>query len=253
MNMNADREKQKNKVEGDIVMLIDDYEVSGITALNIIRRGGQLTKMIKEIIIDKEVEHIELGPEKESELLNNFRKNEGLESEEEYRDFMKSRILDEYLLTQMICRPSKIVAYREERWGPRANSLYLKYKDRFELVTYNCLGSTDTNVMQEVYFRLKDGEETWEEMGKQFNASYLHGPIPIEKVDNTLIEQLRANTLKKICHPFKCGNKWVVSQLISFENKVYDDELRSQILREEFDSWLKEELQRSLKKVTIPT
>ena len=62
----------------------------------------------------------------------------------------------------------KIEKFKEERWGNRFNSLYLKNKDKFDQYTYKFLGLENGNAMKEVYFRLKDGEETWETMAEQF-------------------------------------------------------------------------------------
>ena len=51
---------------------------------------------------------------------------------------------------------------QEEKWGPQVNSLYLQNKDEFDYVVYHELKSAKTNTLQEIYFRIKDKETTWE-------------------------------------------------------------------------------------------
>ena len=44
----------------------------------------------------------------------------------------------------------------------------------------------------------------------------------------------------------------VVAELESIEASRFDDELRTLILRQEFDSWLQEECSRMLNKLQVP-
>ena len=45
---------------------------------------------------------------------------------------------------------------------------YLKHKEQFDLVTYWRLESSNQDLMQEIYFRLKDKEESWDSLARQF-------------------------------------------------------------------------------------
>ena len=48
------------------------------------------------------------------------------------------------------------------------------------------------------------------------------------------------------------ANTVVVAELESIEARRFDDELRTLILRQEFDSWLQEECSRMLNKLRVP-
>ena len=150
--------------------LINDQKVSSTKILEIIRKNGQILSIIRDLIIDSELSIIELKPELEEELIKKFREDNKLTSEDEYHEYLNSRHLDEALLKQMVTRPNRIVQYREERWGPRAKSLYLQHKDNYDLVTYFRLQCNNSDVMQEVYFRIKDKEESWESLNMQFQV-----------------------------------------------------------------------------------
>ena len=68
--------------------------------------------------------------------------------------------------------------------------MYLSKKENYDLIKYNRLQSDNPDVMQEVYFRLKDGEETWENMIKQFKSidpknNGIIGPIPLKNVERS--------------------------------------------------------------------
>ena len=87
------------------------------------------------------------------------------------------RHIDESLLIKILSRPLQVVQYREERWGPFAQSLYLQHKERFDMVTYQRLESSNADVMQEIYFRLKDGEESWDGWPANFLVHPLMPPL----------------------------------------------------------------------------
>ena len=81
---------------------------------------------------------------------------------------MKEKKIDRKILIDILSRPEKVVRYRNERWGEQINTLYLQNKEKYNLVTYNLLEANDIDVMYEVYFRIKDKEETWSDIAKKF-------------------------------------------------------------------------------------
>jgi parvulin-like peptidyl-prolyl isomerase len=179
-----------------------------------------------------------------------------LENEESYVAFLQQRQLNEDLLLQTLTRPHKVVMYREERWGPRANSLYLQSKERYDSIRYRRLEATDADVMQEVYFRLKSGEESWEALARQFNpgnpdATGLVGPVAVNQVEPELLEKLREAGEGKLLLPLQLGTNTVVAQLEEILPSEFNEELRTLLLRDAFDQWLAEECSRTINKLTF--
>lgn len=235
---------------------IDEHSIVGSELLGILRRNGQIPSLVREIILDKELASVHLEEDLEEELVTDFRKQRKLESEEAYVDFLSSKYLDETLLKQVLTQPERIVRYREERWGPRAQSLYLKHKDRYDLITYRRLQCSDEDVMQEVFFRLKDREEGWESLARQFhpndpNANGSIGPVPVGDLEPTLLEALRQAGVGTLIRPLKVDGQVIVAELESFEASKFDDELRQKILRREFERWIEEESTKMLNKISF--
>ena len=171
-----------------IVVVADGEAISGSDLVNLLRRGGQINALLREWMLEHVLRDVELEPGTEDQLIAELRQNQGLTSDEAFANFLHDRQLTESLLRQSLSRPHKVVRYREERWGPRANSLYLQNKDNYDQISYRKLHSGDADVMQEVYFRLKDGEETWESLARQFqpsnpSANALQGPIAVSAVE----------------------------------------------------------------------
>jgi hypothetical protein len=238
-------------------MLLDDQPIAGSTLLGLIRRQGQIPGLVRELVLDHALATVVITPEEEAQILQAFRAERQLDSDEAYVDFLQANHLNEALLLQMVSRPERVVRYREERWGPRANSLYLQHKERYDLVTYRRLQCGNADVMQEVFFRLKDREESWENLAQQFaggdpSATGLVGPMPVGNVEEPLLSSLRQQGPGRVCRPISLGDQVVVAELEAFQPSEFNEELRNRILREEFESWLQEECSKMLSKVTYP-
>jgi len=147
--------------------------------------------------------------------------------------------------------------YREERWGPFTQSLYLQHKDQFDLVSYYRLESSNADVMQEIYFRLKDGEESWDGLARQFpgapaDATALQGPISVAEVEAPILEVLRESETGRVLRPLRVGSQTVVTALEKFQPSTFGDEVRTALLRQAFDEWMTQECSKMLNKIRFP-
>ena len=244
--------------ETDIALWMDDQPVSTAEVMAVLRKERKLPELVKNLVLDRTLSQVTLTPERVAELVRDFRQQRKLESEEAYSDFLHKNHLTQSLVKQSLSRPEQIVQYREERWGPRANSLYLKHKDRYDKITYRRLQAPNADVMQEVFFRLKDKEDSWDTMSKQFpgaqaNLGGRQIAIPAADVEAPLLAALRKTGANVVIRPLRLNpTTGVGAELENIEPSSFDDELRTVILRQEFDSWLQEECSRMLNKLQVP-
>ena len=237
---------------------LDEQPVSSAELLAVLRKDRKLPALVQELVLDRTLRAVELPQGKEDALVAEFRQQQKLNNDEAFLDFLQKNHLDETLLKQIVSRPHKVVQYREERWGPRANSLYLKHKDRYDRLTYRRLQSSNADVMQEVFFRLKDKEDSWESLARQFpgahpDADARINAIPVSQVEPSLVNALRKAGPGVVIRPLQLNAKTVVvAELELIEASRFDDDLRTLILRQEFDSWLTEECSKMLSKLKVP-
>jgi len=238
------------------LLRLDERPITDEDILNILRRHYQIPMLVRELILEQEMASVALETGLEEKLLNDFCKQRQLESPEAFQGFLRANHLDEALMKKMVSRPARVMRYREERWGPRANSLYLKHKDRYDMVTYRRLQCGSADLIQEVFFRIKDREESWESLALQFNpgdpkANARIGPVPVSQLEPSLLEALRQSGVGKVIRPIALADQTVVAELETFQASQFDEELREQVLREEFETWLQEACTKMLDKVTF--
>ena len=154
----------------DAALWLDDQPVSAAEVMAVLRKERKLPELVRNLVLDRTLSQVKLSPEREVEILNDFRQKQQLESDEAFTDFLQKNHLTERLLQENLSRPHRVVEFREERWGPRANSLYLKHKDRYDRIHYRRLQSSNADVMQEVFSALR----TKKTPGKQWQVNF-HG------------------------------------------------------------------------------
>ena len=123
----------------DIALWLDDQPVSTTEVMAVLRKERRLPELVKNLVLDRTLSQVKLSPEREAELLREFRQQQKLENDEAFTDFLQKNYISETLFQQTLSRPHQVVQFREERWGPRANSLYLKHKDRYDRIHYRRL------------------------------------------------------------------------------------------------------------------
>ena len=233
---------------------IDDIPLSNTDVVDLIRRQGAVPRLVQEWVIDRTLADTNLESEFQEQLLRDYRNENDLSSDEAYQAHLQQRHIDETMLLQMLCRPHQVVRYREERWGPFAQSLYLQHKERFDTVTYDRLQAADPDVMQEIYFRLKDGEESWDGLARQFpgagpEATARRGPVPVAEVEAPVLEVLRQSEPGRVSRPLQLGDQVIVVGLHQFQPSTFDDSLRTVLLRQAFEDWLSQECSRMQHKI----
>ena len=238
-------------------LLVEGLNVSYSKVIEIFRINNQIPALVRELILDHQLSDIQLEADLEKQLLDEFRDKNNLKSDESFLNYLTEKYLNDELLLKIITRPERVVRFREERWGPRAKSLYLQHKDKYDFVTYRRLQSINFDLMQEVFFRIKDGEEDWESLSRQFQpnnqkADGRIGPVPVSSIEPELLEALRQAGEGRVLGPLPLGKHMVVAELESFQASRFDDQLRQSILKEEFETWLEEECTKMLKKTSLP-
>lgn len=236
---------------------IDDQTLPNTWLINCIRKNNLTSQILREKVIDDLVSDIKIDKEAEEILFADFRRSNNLLIDKDLENWYRKRFVDENILRIMITRPSKIVKYREERWGPAINSLYLKYKESYDLITFNSLESVDFETMQEVYFRLKDDNASWDNFAKLFQgkaeARAIIGPVSVNSINQKLVDIMRTKDPEHIHPPILIGDRYAVVQLLKFEAGELNEATKNDILNKEFENLVLEELNKSTNSITFPS
>lgn len=226
---------------------VNDYDVCAEQLLSIIRKNKMLISIAREVILENILSSIKIGQNREKEIIKEFKLTRNFDSEEELQAFLNKEHLNEKLLVDILTRGEKMVIFREDKWKHHVKELYLKHKEKYDKIKFLQLTGNDFDTMQEVYFRLKDKEETWIELANQFypdnnNKAPLIGPVSVEQLNNELLKKLKEKGPEIITGPIKVDNNYVVVELKEVIPSILDEKLENVIMQDEFNSWIEEKI-----------
>ena len=137
-----------NKKAEEATILLGDIELTSTDIIEIIRIKEMMPIIAREKIEDEKLKSIHIPMETLRDEISRFRDKEELKREEDYLNYVKKRGITVDLHEKEILKKLKIEKFKEERWGNRFNSLYLKNKDQFDQYTYKFLGLENGNAMK---------------------------------------------------------------------------------------------------------
>ena len=95
--------------------------------VDVLRRNNQIPIVARELILDEAISNIKIPDEREKVLIKQFRIDNKLEDESSFSSYLKQNYLDCNALQCNLERIEKISIFKEETWGPRAQSFYFQY------------------------------------------------------------------------------------------------------------------------------
>ena len=210
---------------------------------DVLRRNNQVLPIARELILDSELSEIVLTDNKVVSLLQKYREENDILDHSKFSAHLKANYLDEESLQRILERAEKVSVFKEEMWGPRAHSLYLQNKEKYDSISFYLLSSPSKDVIQEIYFRVKDGEETWTTMASQLSSPAQSinpkiGPVAVNSVPDIIVRTMRQHGKFTITSPIRHGNSYYIAELLEIQAAGFDSILREKILNQQLQLWL---------------
>ena len=79
---------------------LDDQPVTTAEVMAVLSKEGKLPEMVQFLVLERTLREVELTPEKESELEQTFRKQQNLESEENFKVYLEKMHITKTLLLE---------------------------------------------------------------------------------------------------------------------------------------------------------
>jgi parvulin-like peptidyl-prolyl isomerase len=216
--------------------------------LNKLAQYQLLPHLIKELVIDEAIATITLTPDEIHAAIANFAQGQRLSSDEAKQAWLTHFHMSEGQLETQAMRHAKLARFKQERWADKVEPLFLAQKQHFDQVTYSLLRTESADIAQELYFRLKGGEQTFAELvpeyskGPEVQTGGLIGPIEVARIHPNLAQMLMKAQPGKICSPTKLDQWVVIVRLEQLNPAVLDDALRQRLLDHLFQEWMQQQL-----------
>ena len=223
------------------------HTISKENLLELIQRYQLLPSLIKALIVDIAITPFTSTPEEESAYGEAFFTQRQLCSEEARQDWANKKGLTSTEISKLFARKIRIEKFKEEKFSHHISSYFLKRKSQLDYVVYSIIQHPDHSLIQELYFRLQEKEQSFAELAKKYSQGFeastkgIKGPTPFSQIPQSLAELIRTSQPGEIRVGYLNDSHFLL-RVEAFIPAVLDERMTQELLQELFDQWLEAEM-----------
>ena len=208
--------------------------------------SGMMPQLVKEMTLDRSTAEISLTPEEQKLAYQQAFQQLNIDSDDKLNAWLKQQGMTLADLEKRAERSLKLAKFKQTTWGAKVNSAFLERKQQLDRVIYSLICTKDFCVAQELYFRVKEGEQSFDELAREYSqgpeaqTGGLIGPIEIGSVHPNLAKMLIASDVGQVQTPTVIGDWIVLVRLEKVLPVTLDEAMQQRLIDEAFTKWLDE-------------
>ncbi|NJN75245.1 MAG: peptidylprolyl isomerase [Synechococcaceae cyanobacterium RL_1_2] len=225
---------------------IGEEILKGEKVLDLLAQYQMLPDFAKETIVNQAIANIECTPEEQNNAIAQFQQQMQIASLEQLQVWLEQNGLTMEQLNLVTTRNLRLDKYKQQAWGIKVDSYFMKRKSQLDKVIYSLIRTKDVGIAQELYFRVVGDEEPFAELARQYSEGNeaqtggLIGPVELNTPHPALAKALKASQPGEVCAPMKVGEWYVIVKLEKFLSAQLDEQTRKRLLDELFNDWIEQ-------------
>jgi parvulin-like peptidyl-prolyl isomerase len=210
-----------------------------------------LPQLCRLVIIETAISLTELTPSERECVIEQFYQNNQLTTPQAIAKGLEHYSMSLEQLETVAMRELKIEKFKQATWGTKLESYFLQCKPQLDKVIYSLIRTFDAEVAQELYFRIKAGEQTFADcasmysLGAEAQTQGMLGPVTISQPHPAIAQKLTISQPGQLWPPMKLDEWFVIVRLEKLIPAQLDDAMRSTLLNHLFETWLAEEISKA--------
>ncbi|WP_307731542.1 peptidylprolyl isomerase [Microseira wollei] len=232
------------------LLQIGDRTVTGTELAALLNQYQLLPKLQEEMVIEQAIASFNCTPEEEAECCEYFYKQRRLNTEVARQKWLQEQNMTAAQLTNLATRELRIEKFKQATWGDNLENYFMQQKSQLDQYVYSLIRVRDGDVANELYFRLKEGEQTFAEIAKQYSEGLeaktggLIGPVALGLSHPKLAQILKASQPGQLIPPAAIEDLWIIVRIEKIIPAQFDEAMQQKLLDELFANWLKEQLKK---------
>ncbi len=223
---------------------------TGAEVILLLHRYQLMPQLLRGLVSDQAITPYSLTEVERSQLVPQFYEQNKLETAEIQSQWLKGNELTESSLHELLARPVLLEKFKQDTFGNKVESYFMTRKPALDRVLYSLIRTKDQGVAQELYFRVKEGEQPFSEIARQYsqgaeaNTGGLVGPAPLNMPHPAIARALQVSQPGQVWPPTRLDDWFIILRLEKFYPAQLDTTVRRQLVDELFEAWMREELQK---------
>lgn len=228
---------------------LGDRTLGAPDLLALITQYQMLPQLLKEYVMDGATQGIELTPEEQTAALEQFFSQPQFKDEAQRQAWLNYYHMSAEQLSAVALRQVKVEKFKHLTWNAYIETDFLKNKAQLDRFICAILRTKNAELAQELYFRLKEGEQTFADLapnyseGPEAKTGGLIGPVVASTMHPKLLQILSSSQPGQLCPPQRLEEWFVIVRLEQYLPAQLDEAIRRQLLERRFQEWLEQQLQ----------
>jgi parvulin-like peptidyl-prolyl isomerase len=200
------------------------------------------SQLLRSLILDQAIASIEYTEAEHARL------REKLLSDATHQTWQQQEGITPEQFEAWLRRELKIRKFQQQRWGKRLLSYFLQRKSDLDRVVCSLIYLRHTELAQELYFRIAEGEQSFAEVARRYShgteaqAGGIVGPIELGKLHPDLARMFYGSQPGQLWSPVAIDDWVIIARLEASLPVQLDDTMRQLLLNELLEAWLQDQL-----------
>ena len=242
-NMKQMKIKGINISSDQLPSLLDELDLLPLFARRLIERTNSA--------------NIQPSEEEQYNNLQLFMKNEKINAQEDLNNWLTKNQIDEKTLSLKLFRYLQIEKFKETKFGPKVENIFLSHKEDLDKVMYSIFRSKEKAKAVEIHLKIEEQESTFADLASEYSEGVerqingLIGPIEIGKINIQIAERLKISQKGQLWEPFKVDDWWVLLRLEKYLPSRLDNSMKKKIINNLYNEWIEIEVDNAINSFKI--
>jgi len=225
----------------------DQLSCFNLDGINLLKRTELLNPLVQKLLIENEILNIKYDEEVILNLKKNIFKRNGFKSQDEFEQWLKQSNHTEESFFKVTIGNLKMNKYVLDNFGHMTESHFLKNQDKLDTVVYSLIRTKDIYLANELYQRIKEGEDDFGDLASQYstgpekNTKGIVGPVSVATGHPLIKDLIRSSTVGEIEKPRNLDSMMIIFRLESLQKATLDETTKLSLAKELFMLWVNEQ------------
>jgi parvulin-like peptidyl-prolyl isomerase len=220
---------------------------SSLELLDLLQRYQLVPQLLRGMVIDRAIAPFTCTAEEQELALTRFYQQHRLDSPDAIETWCQLNHLAPEAIEAIAIRSIRIEKFKLATWGHKLKSYFLKRKASLDQVTYSLIRTQDQGLAHELYYRLKDDEQSFANLAQQFSEGAESksggriGPVPLSQPHPAIRQLLVVSQSGQLWSPRRVDEWFVIIRLEHLELVQLNSAVEQYLLNELFEAWVQTE------------
>ena len=241
-----------------VVLEVDNQVYTAEDLVPLLTQYQMLPKLAQEILIDRAIANVECTAEENNLTFEQFCQQNQFTSDEQVQGWLEKQGMTREQLQNLITKRLRLERYKQNNWDDQVDAHFIKRKSQLDRVVYSLIRIEKPEVAQELYFRIKDDQNTFSTLAMEYSQGTeaqtggLIGPVEINAPHPKIAQVLKTCQPGQLIPPTRVGEWIVIVRLENYLSAKLDPPMRQRMLDELFNQWLNEAIKQKVSFLSSP-